>query len=73
MSRNKLATNAISIFLGALIITSTIFYSLSTINKPITSVFAEQIDKPEKTMFEKLREKYYYNNNEQFNNNKNNQ
>ena len=70
MSRNKLATNAISIFLGALIITSTIFYSLFSI-KPITSVFAEQIDKPEKTMFEKLREKYYYNNNEQVNNNKN--
>ncbi|HSF00797.1 MAG TPA: hypothetical protein VLA48_07875 [Nitrososphaeraceae archaeon] len=65
---DKAVTNIAALFLGALITTSTIFSSLAIIT-PINSIFAEQIDNQEKTMFEKLREKYYYNNNEKVNNN----
>jgi hypothetical protein len=65
---DKAVTNIVALFLGTLITTSTIFSSLAIIT-PINSIFAEQIDNQEKTMFEKLREKYYYHNNEKVNNN----
>ena len=65
---DKAVTNIVTLFLDTLITTSTIFSSLAIIT-PINSIFAEQIDNQEKTMFEKLREKYYYHNNEKINNN----
>ena len=59
MSKNKLTTYSVSLFLGIVITTSTIFSAL-VIVFPINSVFAEQIDNSqEKTMLEKLRAMYY--------------
>ena len=72
LSKNKVTTTTVSLFLGVLMSTSTIFSSLAIIT-PINNVFAEQIDNHEKTMFEKLRAMYYSdNNNEKANNNNNN-
>lgn len=54
-----------------LLMVSTMFSSLG-IATPINNSFAELIHNHEKTMHDKLREKYYYNNNEERNNNNDN-